>query len=73
MCGRYVSTRRPQNLAQLFHVPEWPSAEALAPNWNVAPTDDVWAVLERTPRDDDGAPPARELRPLRWGLVPSWA
>ncbi|MFB0617904.1 SOS response-associated peptidase [Streptomyces sp. AGS-58] len=74
MCGRYVSTRRPQDLAQLFHVAEWPPAEALAPNWNVAPTDDVWAVLERTPRHDRGAAAApRELRPLRWGLVPSWA
>ncbi|MEU1466328.1 SOS response-associated peptidase [Streptomyces sp. NPDC005727] len=74
MCGRYVSTRRPQDLAQMFHVDEWPTAEALAPNWNVAPTDDVWAVLERTPREDGGAAaPSRELRPLRWGLVPSWA
>ncbi|MFF0852993.1 SOS response-associated peptidase [Streptomyces sp. NPDC003280] len=74
MCGRYVSTRRPQDLAQLFHVDEWPVTEVLAPSWNVAPTDDVWAVLERTPRGDDGATaPSRELRPLRWGLVPSWA
>lgn len=22
---------------------------------------------------DESAPPERELRPLRWGLVPSWA
>ncbi|MFF8948598.1 SOS response-associated peptidase [Streptomyces sp. NPDC014940] len=74
MCGRYVSTRRPQDLAQLFHVDEWPVTEVLAPSWNVAPTDDVWAVLERAPRGDDGATaPSRELRPLRWGLVPSWA
>ncbi|ROP55945.1 SOS response-associated peptidase [Streptomyces sp. PanSC9] len=72
MCGRYVSTRRPQDLAQLFHASEWSPTEALAPNWNVAPTDDVWAVLERTP---PGGPAAssRELRPLRWGLVPTWA
>ncbi|MEV8550774.1 SOS response-associated peptidase [Streptomyces glaucescens] len=74
MCGRYVATRSPQDLAQLFHVTEWTPTEALAPNWNVAPTDDVWAVLERTPRDGGGAAtPVRELRPLRWGLVPSWA
>lgn len=46
MCGQYVSTRRPQDLAQLFHVDTWPTTEALAPSWNVAPTDDVWAVLE---------------------------
>ncbi|SEE40697.1 SOS response associated peptidase (SRAP) [Streptomyces sp. 2231.1] len=50
MCGRYVSTRRPQDLAQLFHAAEWSPTEALAPNWNVAPTDDVSAVMERAPR-----------------------
>ncbi|MET8766799.1 SOS response-associated peptidase [Streptomyces sp. NPDC004658] len=74
MCGRYVSTRSPQDLARLFRVTEWPTTEALAPSWNVAPTDDVWAVLERPPHNvGDAAAPVRELRPLRWGLVPSWA
>ncbi|MET8248041.1 SOS response-associated peptidase [Streptomyces sp. NPDC005202] len=76
MCGRYVSTRRPEDLVQHFRVTEWRPEEALAPSWNVAPTDDVWAVLERAPREDrdgDGTPVRRELRPLRWGLVPSWA
>jgi putative SOS response-associated peptidase YedK len=74
MCGRYVSTRSPQDLTRLFDVTHWRPDETLAPNWNVAPTDDVYAVLERTPRqDDDGASARRELRLLRWGLVPSWA
>ncbi|SEB95695.1 Putative SOS response-associated peptidase YedK [Streptomyces sp. 2231.1] len=73
MCGRYVSTRRPQDLAQLFHASEWPATEALAPNWNVAPTNDVWAVLERTPPGEGPAAASRELRPRRWGLVPTWA
>jgi putative SOS response-associated peptidase YedK len=74
MCGRYVSTRSPKDMVQLFQVTDWRPDEALAPNWNVAPTDDVWAVLERTPREkDDAAPTERQLRPLRWGLVPSWA
>ncbi|WP_216586543.1 SOS response-associated peptidase [Streptomyces brasiliscabiei] len=74
MCGRYVSTRSPQDLVQLFQVTDWRAEEALAPNWNVAPTNDVWAVLERTARGhDDAAPEGRQLRPLRWGLVPSWA
>ncbi|GHH87638.1 DUF159 family protein [Streptomyces sulfonofaciens] len=71
MCGRYVSTRSPQDLARLFGVTDRP-AEALAPSWNVAPTDDVYAVLERAPRGG-GDFPRRQLRPLRWGLVPSWA
>ena len=74
MCGRYASTRSPEDLAQLFRVTEWHPEEALEPSWNVAPTDDVWAVLERRPRGaGEDAPPARMLRPLRWGLVPSWA
>ncbi|MEV6612605.1 SOS response-associated peptidase [Streptomyces sp. NPDC051051] len=74
MCGRYASTRDPEDLARHFHVVDRPVGESLAPSWNVAPTDDVWAVLERTARgEDDTAPARRELRPLRWGLVPSWA
>jgi SOS response associated peptidase (SRAP) len=34
----------------------------------------VWAVLERSPRGEEDSDKAqRELRPLRWGPVPSWA
>ncbi|MET8945100.1 SOS response-associated peptidase [Streptomyces sp. NPDC004542] len=74
MCGRYVSTRSPQDLIRHFHVSDWRAEERLAPSWNVAPTDDVWAVLERAPRGgDEAGPVGRELLPLRWGLVPSWA
>ncbi|MER6734629.1 SOS response-associated peptidase [Streptomyces puniciscabiei] len=74
MCGRYASTRKPEDLVQLFRVTDWRAEETLAPNWNVAPTNDVWAVLERTPRDkDDDEQVSRELPPLRWGLMPSWA
>ncbi|MET9793538.1 SOS response-associated peptidase [Streptomyces canus] len=71
MCGRCASTCSPQELAPLFQVPDVPAKETLAPNWNVAPTDDVWAVFERAPRGEEDT--GRELRPLRWGLVPSWA
>lgn len=74
MCGRHVSTRSPQDLAQPFHVAQWPTTKELAPSWNIAPTNDVWAVLERAPRDEGGAAaPVRVLRALRWGRVPSWA
>src|SRR5690606_31149175 len=34
-------------------------------SWNVAPTNDVWAVLE--------AEGHRRLEALHWGLVPRWA
>ncbi|MCX2181431.1 SOS response-associated peptidase [Streptomyces sp. SKN60] len=74
MCGRYASTRSPQDLTQLFGVTEWRPEETLEPSWNVAPTDPVYAVLER-PAHDGGekGEVRRELRALRWGLVPSWA
>ncbi|MGW7008493.1 SOS response-associated peptidase family protein, partial [Streptomyces sp. NPDC054933] len=71
MCGRYVSTRRPQDLAGLFQVTRWNPEEIVEPSWNVAPTNAVWAVLER-PHEDTGEL-ERQLRPLQWGLVPSWA
>ncbi|MFE0188431.1 SOS response-associated peptidase [Streptomyces sp. NPDC058989] len=71
MCGRYVSTRRPQDLAATFDVARWDPDQALDPSWNVAPTDHVWSVLERVERDTGEI--TRHLRPLRWGLVPSWA
>ncbi|MEU5211791.1 SOS response-associated peptidase [Streptomyces sp. NPDC020742] len=71
MCGRYVSTRRPQDLVDLFDVTRWDPDHALDPSWNVAPTDEVWSVLERIERDTGEI--TRQLRPLRWGLVPSWA
>ncbi|MEU8917249.1 SOS response-associated peptidase [Streptomyces nigrescens] len=71
MCGRFVSTRGPQDLVDLFDVTRWDPGQALDPSWNVAPTDDVWSVLERVERDTGEI--TRQLRPLRWGLVPSWA
>ncbi|MFC1408751.1 SOS response-associated peptidase [Streptacidiphilus sp. N1-12] len=78
MCGRYVSTRSPEDLATAFHAslpdpgPDLAPDLVPTPSWNVAPTDRVWGVLERVAKDDAAAV-ARELRPLRWGLVPSWA
>ncbi|GAA2591433.1 SOS response-associated peptidase [Streptomyces tubercidicus] len=71
MCGRFVSTRSPQDLADVFDVTRWDPDRALEPSWNVAPTDDVWSVLERVERETGEI--TRQLRPLRWGLVPSWA
>ncbi|MFD9129332.1 SOS response-associated peptidase [Kitasatospora sp. NPDC059571] len=71
MCGRFVSTTTPVDLVGLLGELSWDPAEALAPSWNVAPTDPVPAVLERVDRATGEV--VRQLRPLRWGLVPSWA
>lgn len=78
MCGRYASSRRPEDLIEEFEVEEPRIAAPLEPDYNVAPTKEVYAVLERPvrpPRDqrDREQPPQRQLRVLRWGLVPSWA
>jgi putative SOS response-associated peptidase YedK len=61
----------PEDLVQLFDVTRWDPEEVLAPSWNVAPTDPVWAALERPDRSTGEL--QRQLRALRWGLVPSWA
>ena len=76
MCGRYASSRRPEDLVEEFEIEDDRVAAPLQPDYNVAPTKEVYAVVERPPRSpDDGPPepPRRQLRVVRWGLVPSWA
>ncbi len=63
MCGRFVSASPPDELARYFGAGA-PDQE-LEPNFNVAPTREVYAVRAR-----DGH---RQLTTLRWGLVPFWA
>ncbi|HEX5569484.1 MAG TPA: SOS response-associated peptidase, partial [Streptomyces sp.] len=78
MCGRYASSRRPEDLVEEFQIDENQVKETLAPDYNVAPTKSVYAVLERPERPAEGEeaeprPAARQLRQLTWGLVPFWA
>jgi putative SOS response-associated peptidase YedK len=91
MCGRFASARKRQELLEEFGVERDRVTEPLRPDYNVAPTKPVYAVLSRGPRGGqpagtsppgqaaggDGSPGeeevARELRVVRWGLVPSWA
>jgi putative SOS response-associated peptidase YedK len=61
VCGRY-SASRPPNLETYAAVAV---DDPPPPSWNVAPTDPVSVVVSREGR--------REVRTLRWGLVPSWA
>ncbi|HTT54466.1 MAG TPA: SOS response-associated peptidase [Streptosporangiaceae bacterium] len=83
MCGRFASARKRQELLEEFSVQRDRVEEDLRPDYNVAPTKPVYAVLSRRPRESAGAEPGppgadgeaaeRELRVVRWGLVPSWA
>jgi putative SOS response-associated peptidase YedK len=79
MCGRYATARDPADLVEEFGVDRFVLDERLAPdfqlpaNYNVAPTDEVYAVVERLDKNEPKAPPQRQLRVVRWGLVPSWA
>ncbi len=77
MCGRYAATANPDDLLEEFEVERIDERERLLPDWNVAPTKDVPAIITRRDRDAadaaEDAAPVRVLRPVRWGLVPSWA
>ncbi|MDQ6617080.1 MAG: SOS response-associated peptidase [Actinomycetota bacterium] len=71
MCGRYTSTSAPADLARVFAVDEV-KVDELPLRYNVAPTQDVYAVVSRRPKED-GEGPRRQLGAFRWGLIPSWA
>ena len=77
MCGRYASSRRPEDLAEEFEIDRASVTETvtelLEPDYNVAPTKEVYAVVTRPPADDSAEVGDRQLRVLRWGLVPFWA
>ena len=73
MCGRYATARNPDDLVEEFGIDRVAVEEQLAPNYNVAPTDPVYAVVERIDKENKQQPPQRQLRVVRWGLVPSWA
>ena len=83
MCGRYAS--------RVSALSSWRSSacrgrgrRAAEPDYNVAPTKPVYAVLTGPSQsDDDGRAgpssllprpgPRRRARVMRWGLVPFWA
>jgi putative SOS response-associated peptidase YedK len=63
MCGRFTLTRSAAEVAAHFGLGEVP---ALAPRFNVAPTQDAPIVRQRSSGE-------RALEMRRWGLVPPWA
>lgn len=67
MCGRFVSTNPPDQVAAFFGADV--AVETLGENYNVAPTHDVYGVVAAK-NDPDAAP---RLEAFHWGLIPSWA
>jgi len=63
MCGRFVQLGPVTVYATMFDIGG--KYGAVARRYNVAPTQPVMACREHNGR--------RELRPLRWGLVPHWS
>ena len=79
MCGRFTLTADLKKVAERFGVPPLPDwrpchpglkpipghlSSTLGPRYNIAPSQSVIVV------GDDGK---RYLKPMRWGLIPSWA
>lgn len=64
MCGRYVAATTPGELADYLGVDEI-RTEGSAESYNVAPTDEVYVVAQRSE--------GRVLGTMKWGLVPHWA
>jgi putative SOS response-associated peptidase YedK len=64
MCGRYVASSPPGELARYFGA-EVRAEQLLGADYNVTPTRDVFTVLQ----DGD----VRVLDTSRWGLIPFWA
>jgi putative SOS response-associated peptidase YedK len=81
MCGRYATTASTSDLVAAFDaaLAEDDASKLQSPSYNVAPTQTVPVILERPSRrdpdsqEDDEPEIVRQLRAVRWGLVPSWA
>jgi putative SOS response-associated peptidase YedK len=62
MCGRFTQKYTWRELVELYHLTQ--PARNLEPRYNIAPTTTIDVLRVR-----DGA---REIVPMRWGLVPNW-
>ncbi|RNL80074.1 SOS response-associated peptidase [Nocardioides marmorisolisilvae] len=70
MCGRYSSSLDPEDIVEEFEI-RTADLPRLQADYNVAPTKEIYAVVERPPKGEEVA--ERQLRAMTWGLVPSWA
>jgi putative SOS response-associated peptidase YedK len=66
MCGRYRRTTKEEEFARQYNIPIPPQRD-LPISWNIAPSQDVWAIRFNQKKAQ------RSLDALRWGLIPYWA
>ncbi len=76
MCGRFVVAKAVGDIVTTFEIDEV-VGEMPGISYNVAPTQKIAMVVDRSfEKDEDGGPIGelnRELHAARWGLVPRWA
>ena len=70
MCGRFVVTTDPALLAARLDAVDETDHRFDHPNYNVAPTTTIAAVVAR--HEEQGDAPARRILAMRWGLLPPW-
>ncbi len=63
MCGRFSQSLPGEAIALTFQLTEAPDWQ---PRYNIAPTQRVLAIVATESGD-------RQVKPLRWGLIPSWS
>jgi putative SOS response-associated peptidase YedK len=63
MCGRFTRSSSVAAISAAFGV----TISELSPRYNIAPSQSVAAIVQLPDSS------VRELRQLRWGLIPSWA
>lgn len=63
MCGRFSQSLAGEAIAEAFQLTETPDWQ---PRYNIAPTQMIPAIVAAEGN-------VRQFKPLRWGLIPSWA
>jgi putative SOS response-associated peptidase YedK len=63
MCGRFTASFEFREIKLLFDLQR--DLSLFAPRYNIAPSQDVSVIVH-----NEGV---NELKPMKWGLVPSWA
>jgi putative SOS response-associated peptidase YedK len=81
MCGRYVARRSDPEIANIYGGTV--IGDPPGPSYNVAPTQSVRVVIDRAPATNGAGETTdhhhgqdavqRQLRTVKWGLLPSWA